>query len=96
MAPLILIWIGRLKALKKDATMPKFRYELAFGLKFWFSCAICEKEFGPDKLAEVYKFPKEILLDAAKKHLTMCPKCTKWVCVDCWNPRAQSCKVCLG
>jgi hypothetical protein len=94
LAPLILNWLARLIALRRDKYMPHFKYELTES-KFWFICSLCKREIGPMVLDEVYKSPKETLLNAAKAHLARCPECLKWVCIDCWNPSTKSCKACL-
>lgn len=51
-------------------------------------------EHGGKKSVKRDKKGKDKGIDFGKKFLGKCPKCKKWVCIDCWDKESGVCKGC--
>ncbi len=81
---------------KKVIEPKKEKIEAPLNVKLHFSCSECGQEFGPENFVIKGLYIKSGVLDLAKRYVTQCETCSKWVCHDCLVPGQNICKVCAG
>lgn len=53
-------------------------------------------EHGGKKSIKTDRKVKEKSIDLSKKFLGRCPKCKRWVCIECWDKESGICRSCNG